>query len=449
MADVLKGLFGGSKTTAAPVATPDSDFADFAEASEPSPEPFVPVPGGANLAGGANAPLATARPYTKWYRLDERYTLNDFRSEGAILACIIFIFTLHVIGSRLNRAKAKKWIRAHSQTLASEFALVGFGNNANSIITTTTTSPEGIPAELENPDKALVEKSLFEFATYASGRQNVAFLDVKLSLIRRFNPIMSVAEGGLSFFFESFNMPQDTAEITIFPFDGKENMLVPGVPGTAELRGKDTKSSYDGFVWAVMNKDKMKQVRDERFDVSLTFTKDNNKLPLWSTVMSESAEITNALLTNDLAKAIESAGDLFDFLIVSDQPIDKPKTIEETSPRKRIFLKYRLPSDNNYAPLLPIFQYAIRLTDQLVKDAHFRPEVLRKVKSVREETVKQIQKASIEEKSEERNYEREKAKKAKRDQELAALDAKGQKKYLEKEREKEQRKQQKRMTSRA
>lgn len=124
-------------------------------------------------------------------------------------------------------------------------------------------------------------------------------------------------------------------------------------------------------------------------------------------------------------------------------------SIDETSPRKRIILKYRLPSDNNYVPLLPIFQYAIRLTDQLAKDAHFRPEVLRKVKSVRDETARQIQKADLEEKSEERNYEREKAKKAKRDQELAALDAKGQKKYLEKEREREMKKQQKRMTTRA
>lgn len=97
---------------------------------------------------------------------------------------------------------------------------------------------------------------------------------------------------------------------------------------------------------------------------------------------------------------------------------------------------------------MPIFQYAIRLTDQLAKEARFRPEVLRKVKSVRDDVVKQIQRADLEERSEERNYEREKAKKAKRDQELAALDAKGQKKYLEREREKEMRKQQKKMTSR-
>lgn len=289
------------------------DFADFAQPADPSPEPFEPVVGGASL--GANPPLATSLPYTKWYRLDERYSLNDFRAEGIILVCILVIFTLHLVGSRLNRAKARKWIKAHSKTLASEFALVGFGKAANN----------ETADDLAEPSKALKEKSLFEYATYATGRQNVAFLDAKLTLIRRFNPLMSFAEAGLSLFFDSFSMPQDSVEVTIYPFDGKENMLIPGIPGTAELR-KDAKSNYDGFVWAIVNKDRMKQVREERFDVSLTFTKDHNKLPVWLTVMSESAEITNVLLTNDLVNAAKSAGELLDYIIVSDQPKDKPKT---------------------------------------------------------------------------------------------------------------------------
>lgn len=300
------------------------DFADFAEAAEPSPEPFAPVQGGATL--GANAPLPTGRPYTKWYRLDERYTVNDFRAEGLILACIIFIFTLHVFGSRMNKNKAKKWIKAHSKTLAAEFALIGFDNRPTARI------GEGDAEDLAEPEKALQEKSLFEFSTYATGRQNVAFMDAKLTLIRRFNPLMSAAEAALSLFWESFTMPQDTVEVTIYPFDGKEDLLIAGAPGTYELRSKGAKSTYDGFVWAIVNKDRMKQVRDDRFDVSLTFTKDHQKLPNWLTVMSESAEITSLLLTPELAKAAESAGELLDFLIVSDQPTDRPKTYVHEAP---------------------------------------------------------------------------------------------------------------------
>lgn len=41
--------------------------------------------------------------------------------------------------------------------------------------------------------------------------------------------------------------------------------------------------------------------------------------------MTESAEITDKLLTPELIKAIEQAGDDFEYLIVTDQPVDKPK----------------------------------------------------------------------------------------------------------------------------
>jgi len=90
----------------------------------------------------------------------------------------------------------------------------------------------------------------------------------------------------------------------------------------------------------------------------------------------------------------------------------------------------------------------MRMGDVLVANGKFRPEVMRKVKAVRDETVRQIQKADESEKAEDRAAERERAKKAKRDAELSALDAKAQKKYLEKEKEKELRKMQKKQTVR-
>lgn len=108
----------------------------------------------------------------------------------------------------------------------------------------------------------------------------------------------------------------------------------------------------------------------------------------------------------------------------------------------------RLPSSGDYSKVLPLFQYFVRLADLLVQGAHFRPEVLRKVRTTRDDMVRKLQKADEEEKAEERNLEREKAKKLKRDLELKGLDAKGQKKYLEKEKEREMKKSQKKMTTR-
>ncbi|OLN93974.1 UPF0674 endoplasmic reticulum membrane protein [Colletotrichum chlorophyti] len=435
MANILNGLFGGSKSSASPVPSGDSDFADFAGAPDPSPTPsaFTAAPGGATLGG---APAATARPYTKWYNVHERHSLSEFKLEGAILAVSAVIFLLHIIGTRLNRKKARSWATAHAPVLKSEFASVGFSPRS-----TVDTDPK-------DADGLLREKSLFEFASYATGRQNVAFMDVKLTLIKRFNPFLGIVEAVSSFFMDSIETPHDALEAVIYPFDGKESLTVPAVPGTHELRSKEGKSTYDNFVWAIVSKERMKQVRDDRYDVSITFTKDHAKLPNWVTVMSESAEITEQLLTPELIKAVEAAGDAFDYLIVSDQPIDKPTSLAETTPRKRIFLRYRLPSNNNYESLLPLFDYYTRLPDALVSGAHFRPEVLRKVRSVREETIAQIKKAADAEKAEERALERERQKKAKRDAELSLLDAKAQKKYLERERERDMKKSMKKQTMR-
>lgn len=72
---------------------------------------------------------------------------------------------------------------------------------------------------------------------------------------------------------------------------------------------------------------------------------------------------------------------------------------------------------------------------------------MRKVKAAREDMIRKIQKVDDDAKLEERAVEREKSKKQKRDMELKGLDAKAQKKYLEKEREKELRKSQKKMTT--
>ena len=280
----------------------------------------------ANPFPGASLPAAaTARPYTKWYNVHERYTWSDFRAEGIILSAVALILVLHIIGARLNRSKAKKWIRAHATTLSNEFALVGFSNTPPAV--SEKASDELLKTHAQVDEESLLkEKSLFEFAAYATGRANVAFVDVKLSLIKRFNPLSVISEYILGFVMDSFSQPVDVLEATLYPFDGKEAQIVPGLPGAAEQRGKDSKSAFDGFVWAVVHKDVMKQVRDDRYDVSLTATKENAKLPIWVTVMSESAEITDLLLTPELIQAVKAAGDSFEYLIISDQPVEKPKT---------------------------------------------------------------------------------------------------------------------------
>lgn len=295
------------------------DFADFAGAPDPSPASISPV---TTATEGAAQAFSTgaARPYTKWYRVWERTTPADFYQEAFILPFIIIVVLLHVWGKRANRRKAESFIKQAGPALRQEFASVGFsGQKPPSVDDVQASGLAKLSAEeLESSDELLREVSANEYKAYATGRQNAAFIDIKLSLLKRYNPLMRYGEAALGLFFESMPAPIERVEATIYAFDGKESQLVPRA-------GKVSNSTFDGFVWAVVHKNLMKGLRDDRYDLSLTSTKDHNKLPIFYTVMSESAEITEALLTPELIKAVEQAGESLEALVISDQPMDQPK----------------------------------------------------------------------------------------------------------------------------
>jgi len=279
-------------------------FADFAGAPDPSPVPISPVTTTANIFGqNAQATLAPTIPYTKWYRVWERTQPSDFLQEAIILPFVFIVLAIHVWGLRRNKQKARDWARHHVPAIEFEYAKVGFEDT--------------ITDEKVDPDSAIRANTSFEYSTYATGRSNVAFTDFNLTLVKRYNPLMILGENVIALLFEGIPPTVERMEATSHTFDNKESDFLGAAP-------KSANSAYDGFVWAVVNKRMLKRLRDDRYDISLTTTKDHPKLPVWVTVMTESAEITDTMLTPDLIKAIEDAGDLFDALIVSDQPFERP-----------------------------------------------------------------------------------------------------------------------------
>ncbi|KAF2398124.1 DUF1682-domain-containing protein [Trichodelitschia bisporula] len=431
MENVRNALFGGQKPVAVSSAqsSGDADFADFAGVPDPSPTPFVSTVGSSPNTVPTLQAAPTGAPYTKWYRVWERTSPSDFKQEAIILPFILLVVLVHLWGTRTNKRRANKWIAAVGPVLTSEFARVGWAGKKD--------------GEIEQ----MRENSPAEFITYASGRLNVAFLDAKLTLIKRYNPLVRVGELLMGLAIESMPAPQERFEVTEYPFDGKETSLVPKRSG--DESGKVPNSVFDGFVWAVVNKDIMRQLREDRYDLSLTGTRDHSKLPAWATVMTESAEITETLLTPELVSAIERAGDLLDALVITDQPVERPTKLNETVPKKRLTLSFRLPSDGNYDNVLPLFQYFIRLPDFLVSHGRFRPEAMRKVRATRDDEIRRIKKIDEEEKAEERKSNADREKKEKRDASLRNMSAEQQRKFLEKEKEKEARRAQKGRTMRA
>lgn len=258
----------------------------------------------------------------------ERTTVEDFKLELYILPFLFALIVVHVWGTKRNRNKAKGWIKAHAPILTQEFVQVGYSRPQASAADVT-----GMGADLaaktalekaNNPDNMIREKKADEYQTYATGRQNVAFVDFKLTLAKRYNPFMRLGDNMIPLFFDSFPPPQERLEATAYVFDGQETKVAPAY-GKGDSK-KVPSSTFDGFVFAVVHKDVMKRMRDERYDLSITSTRDHAKLPIWTTVMSESAEVTDTLLTPELIKAINEAGDNFEALVVSDQPMDQPKT---------------------------------------------------------------------------------------------------------------------------
>ena len=271
--------------------------------------------------------------YTKWYRIWERTSPKDFIQEAFILPTLLIVVALHFWGRNGNRRKARNWAAAHAVVLQKEYAVVGFGGAKTPSLEDIQSDESGAKSMVSEsmilPEELIKEKASSEYLSYATGRQNVAYTDFKIQLYKRSNPLQLFAEWLLSLFFESFTPPAERVIALTDTFDGREKDIVPvrteQEQAALEARVKGLQSSYDGFVWAVVHKDTMRRLREDRYDISLTFTKDHPKLPSWATVMSESAEITELLLTEELIKAVDQAGpDTFEHLIITDQPIDKP-----------------------------------------------------------------------------------------------------------------------------
>ena len=312
-----------------------SDFADFAEAPAPTPASVSPVKADPVASPDSSPTLGAGRRpvvYTKWYRVWERTQPGEFTPELVILPFMLILIALHFYGRKTNRAKAKAWTSAHGPILEREYAQVGF--EEKKLVDADDVEASGLAKATDAKEKEvsadiLKEVSSSEFTSYATGRQNVAFTDVKLTLYKRYNPATWLIEAIIGYLFESQPFPMEKVDITSYAFDGQEKEVVPAKSQeqleSIEAQAKGRGSVYDAFIWAVVHKEHMKRIRDERYDISLTITKDHDKLPNWAVVMSESAEITDKLLTPELIKAVKEAGEGFQYLLATDQPVDRPQ----------------------------------------------------------------------------------------------------------------------------
>lgn len=109
-----------------------------------------------------------------------------------------------------------------------------------------------------------------------------------------------------------------------------------------------------------------------------------------------------------------------------------------------------LPSSQSaFASTIPLFEQFLGFTDKLVASGHFRAEVSRKVRNIRDGEIKRLRRVDEEEKAEERKQAAEKIKKEERERTLRGMTADEQRKFLDREAQKGQRRSTKKATRKA
>ncbi|KAJ7638833.1 hypothetical protein FB45DRAFT_903981 [Roridomyces roridus] len=321
-----------------------------------------------------------------------------FKREAALLAVVLFYAAFFFYGSWRNTRKAKSWLGAHLPILNEQFS----------------------------KPKFWIQDGYSDFVNFSTGRRNIASLHTIFAMKPRHDLLQYCFQLGRTFI-DLHYRPQDDLQL-------------------------DFKLSPDAlahdFVWAVVSKDELRWVKDNRWDLTFTKTSEHSGVASKFSVMSEFADVTDGVLkAYPLAKLLENPkiAPYFRSLSITDQPRERPaKPLLPKEREKHVILSLSVPSPSDASVTAEIVAACFPFIDSLSKIA-LRPETKAKLKKMRDETEKDLKKEAEKEKREEEAeaLEAKKALKRKTEEErIAKLSAAEQKKALERERKRSMRKQQ-------
>ncbi|KAF9515277.1 hypothetical protein BS47DRAFT_1376315 [Hydnum rufescens UP504] len=358
----------------------------------------------------------------RWRRLVFRPA--EFKTEGILFGVLILYVLWYYLGKWENTTRAFKWVDAHTALYQMQFS---------------------VPFK-ENEVVADGASDLYAFST---GRRGLYSLHTTFRLLPR----------------------HDLAQIVYLFLRGLVDLeYTPRDQITLDFKLLyDSSSSPSGFVWAVVDKNELKELRLERWDLG-SFTKISDAVPVHPTlqVMTEYADVNDMVLKSGAAPSLlatlkdPDALQYFRSLIVTDLPETRPDTWELSTPvpsfatrSRHIQLTLSLPPARSASSTLPMVRAAFELVDALgqyngtvaLGNNHpakgtvtLLPETLRKLRATRREWDDRLEKERTKEKAAEEEETRRAAKKKTEDEKVAKLSAAEQQKLLEKERKRALRK---------
>ncbi|KAJ7700119.1 hypothetical protein B0H17DRAFT_925972 [Mycena rosella] len=335
-----------------------------------------------------------------------------FQREAALLAGLLAYVAFFLLGRWSNARKATKWyVRVSiSQTR--------YRLDAHLPI---------LQQQFSRP-KNWTQDGYSDFFNFSTGRRNVASLHTIFTLRPRHDFLQWAFQTGRTFVDLQYR-PTDDLQLDF--------KLLAGA------------LSHD-FVWAVVSKDELLSIKDDRWDLTFTKTTENPALPSQFSVMSEFADVTEGVFKAfPLTKFLEDPkiAPYFRSLSITDQPRDRPlKPLKPSEREQHVILSLKAPSALHAADTAGIVAAIFPFIDALSKVA-LRPETKIKLKKVRDEIQKDIKIESERDKKEEALEAKKAAKRKAEEERIAKLSAGDQKKILEKERKRSIRKQQGKLTA--
>ena len=281
--------------------------------------------------------------------LFERVKLRDWRLELFTLGFIVIFIVLFKTGDFYNQSKVTTFLKSVQPTFAKQFFQFGV-----------------------TPDKLYVKDSSENFSSYATGRLNIAKVDLKFTLAPRQNLFLWIMEHGFSIFTESVPTPQDKVEIVITP-SGK----------------------YDNFIASIVSKLGMNDARKLNYFLSLCKTTDSPNLPQSFVYMSEANEFQDKITTTDLRQALTlQSASYVKVIAFTDQAIVKPETLHEFIPQRRVIIELSLTTNKEALKVInnvldAVFNVVDKLSDQAIT---FKPETIKKVVKTREFEIEKLKK---------------------------------------------------------
>ncbi|KAH9853455.1 DUF1682-domain-containing protein [Lenzites betulinus] len=364
-----------------------------------------------NIAKFLTPPMPNVSPEYDGFELKWKFlTFRPayFKNEVYFLGAALLYVAVYFIGKRANERRASKWFEAHKSLYESQFSK---------------------PTHVDG----LSQDGYSDFFIFSTGRRALTSLHTTFTLRPRHDLFQYI-----------FQTLRGLVELDYKVYDELELEFTFREPA-----GKE--GAVPECVWAVVAKDAMKTIRNERWDLTLTKTAESTALPATLAVMTEFADVTTNLLkpygTLSLPAILASPAiqPYFRSLSLTDQPRTRPELPLPSSERsKRLILTLALPPSADASATLPLLAAVFQLVDVIAGEgklpgargglqAALRPETRTKLRKTREDVDRQIREEAAREKREEADEQKAAAKKKAQEERLSKLSAAEQKKALERE----------------